>query len=35
MFGIPVTGATAPPYATYLFCLTLVVLLGFAAKKLN
>ena len=21
MFGIPVTGATAPPYATYLFCL--------------
>jgi len=34
MFGIPVTGATAPPYATYLFCLVLVVLLGFAAKNL-
>jgi branched-chain amino acid transport system permease protein len=34
MFGIPVTGASAPPYATYLFCLVLVVLLGFAAKNL-
>ena len=34
MFGIPVTGATAPPYATYLFCLVLVVILGFAAKNL-
>ena len=34
MFGVPVTGATAPPYATYLFCLVLVVVLGFAAKNL-
>ena len=34
MFGVPVTGASAPPYATYLFCLVLVVLLSFAAKNL-
>ena len=34
MFGIPVTGASAPPYATYLFCLILVVVFGFAAKNL-
>ena len=34
MFGIPVTGAEAPSYATYLFCLVLVVVLSFAAKNL-
>ncbi len=28
MFGIPVTGAEAPSYATYLFCLVLVVTLS-------
>ena len=30
MFGIAVTGASAPPYATYLFCLILVVILSFS-----
>ena len=34
MFGVAVTGANAPPYATYLFCLILVVVLGFAAKNM-
>ena len=34
MFGIAVTGANAPSYATYLFCLILVVGLGFAAKNM-
>ena len=34
MFGVPVTGAEAPSYATYLFCLVLVVVLSFAAKNL-
>ena len=34
MFGVAVTGANAPPYATYLFCLVLVVALGFAAKNM-
>ena len=33
-FGIPVTGAEAPSYATYLFCLVLVETLSFAAKNL-
>jgi branched-chain amino acid transport system permease protein len=32
--GVQVTGATAAPWASYLFCLTFVVLLGFAAKNL-
>ena len=34
MFGVAVTGANAPPNATYLFCLILVVVLGFAAKNM-
>ena len=34
MFGVAVTGANAPSYATYLFCLVLVVVLGFAAKNM-
>ena len=34
MFGIPVTGPEAPPWATYLFCLTIVTIFGFAAKNL-
>ncbi|MFC3228524.1 branched-chain amino acid ABC transporter permease [Marinibaculum pumilum] len=34
MFGIAVTGPAAPPWATYLFALALLTLLGFAAKNM-
>ncbi len=35
IFGIAVTGANSPSWATYLFCLTLVVLAAYAAKNLT
>ncbi len=35
IFGIAVTGADSPSWATYLFCLTMVVLLAFVAKNLT
>ena len=34
LFGIPVTGAEAPPWMTYLFCLTLVTVFAFIAHNL-
>ena len=34
IFGIEVTGATSPPWATYLFCLTVLVASGFLARNL-
>lgn len=34
VFGVAVTGAEAAPWATYLFCLVFVVILGFAAKNM-
>ena len=33
VFGVEVTGATAPSWATYLFCLSFVVVFGFAARN--
>ncbi len=35
IFGIAVTGAEAPPWATYLFCLTLVVVFAYVARNLT
>ena len=35
MFGVPITGASAPPWATYLFCLTLVTIFAFVARNLT
>ncbi len=35
IFGVAVTGATAPPWATYLFCLTFVFLLAWMARNLT
>ncbi len=35
VFGIAVSGAEAPPWATYLFCLTIVVIFAWAAKNLT
>ncbi|TXH68809.1 MAG: branched-chain amino acid ABC transporter permease [Thiothrix sp.] len=34
LFGIPLTGAEAPSWITYLFCLTLVVVFAFIAHNL-
>ncbi|MFT5114620.1 MAG: branched-chain amino acid transport system permease protein [Parasphingorhabdus sp.] len=34
-FGVAITGATAPPWATYLFCLTIVVIFAYIAKNLS
>ena len=34
LFGIEITGASAPSWATYLFCLTFLVVFGFAARNL-
>ncbi|MEZ5450375.1 MAG: branched-chain amino acid ABC transporter permease [Thiolinea sp.] len=34
MFGVQLTGAGAPSWATYLFCLTLVVVFAFVARNL-
>ncbi len=35
VFGIAVTGASSQPWATYLFCLTIVVLFAFVARNLT
>ena len=35
MFGIAITGPNAPPWATYLFCLTIVVVFAVIAKNLT
>lgn len=35
LFGVAVTGASAPPWATYLFCLTLVVVFAVIARNLT
>ena len=35
VFGIAVTGPEAPPWATYLFCLTFAVILAMIAKNLT
>jgi branched-chain amino acid transport system permease protein len=35
IFGIAITGAHTAPWATYLFCLTLVVVLAMVAKNLT
>lgn len=35
IFGVAVTGSGAPPWATYLFCLTVVVLLTLLARNLT
>lgn len=35
VFGVAVSGPAAPPWATYLFCLTVVVLFAFIAKNLT
>ncbi|MGB1010087.1 MAG: branched-chain amino acid ABC transporter permease, partial [Thiolinea sp.] len=35
MFGIPVSGPNAPPWATYLFCLVLVVVFAYVARNLT
>ncbi|GJL80585.1 MAG: branched-chain amino acid ABC transporter permease [marine bacterium B5-7] len=35
IFGVAITGPEAPPWATYLFCLTIVVLFAFVAKNLT
>ena len=34
LFGVPVTGPAAPPWATYLFCLTFLTVFAFAAKNM-
>ena len=34
VFGVPVTGADAAPWATYLFCLVFVTVFAFVAKNL-
>ncbi len=34
LFGIEITGPSAAPWATYLFCLTFVVVFGLAARNL-
>ena len=35
MFGVAITGPNAPPWATYLFCLTIVVVFALIAKNLT
>lgn len=35
MFGVPVTGANAPAWAEYLFCLTFVLILAWLARNLT
>ena len=35
MFGVIVSGPTAPPWATYLFCLTIVVVFAVIARNLT
>ena len=35
VFGIAITGPNAPPWATYLFCLTIVVVFALIAKNLT
>lgn len=35
MFGVAVTGAAAPSWATYLFCLVLVVVFAYVARNLT
>ncbi|MDD9855146.1 MAG: branched-chain amino acid ABC transporter permease [Gammaproteobacteria bacterium] len=35
MFGVPVTGPATPPWASYLFCLTLVALFAVIARNLT
>lgn len=35
MFGVAVTGATAPPWASYLFCLTVVAVFAMVARNLT
>ncbi|MGI9310109.1 MAG: branched-chain amino acid ABC transporter permease [bacterium] len=35
VFGVAVTGATAPPWATYLFCLIVVVVFALVARNLT
>ncbi len=35
LFGVAVTGPTAPPWATYLFCLVIAVLLAMVARNLT
>ncbi len=35
MFGIAISGANSPPWATYLFCLTIVVVFALIAKNLT
>ncbi len=34
LFGVPVTGPDAPPWATYLFCLVFLTVFAFAAKNM-
>lgn len=34
LFGIEITGATAPAWSTYLFCLAFIVVFGFIARNL-
>ena len=35
VFGVPITGPEAPPWATYLFCLSMVTLFAFIARNLT
>ena len=35
MLGVPITGAEAPAWATYLFCLSFLFVLGWAAENLT
>ena len=35
MFGIAITGPNSPPWATYLFCLTVVVIFAVVARNLT